>query len=96
MYTGSTTMTDDNILAEAFIDGSPMWKWTLRIDDLGLFRWYLDEHIATHLRAGSREQAERALRRFVTGSLRGELRITDVCGQIGAGVALGKPDGAVG
>jgi hypothetical protein len=89
-------MTNDNILAEAFIVGSPIWKWTLKIDELGLFRWYLDGHIATYLRAGSREQAERALRRFVGGSLRGELQITDVPRRIGPSVALGKSEGALG
>ena len=89
-------MTNDNILAEAFIDGSLTWKWTLKRDELGLFRWYLDGHIATHVRGGSRQQAERALWRFVAGSLRGELRITDIPGRIGPGVAPGKSDAAVG
>ena len=62
-------------LAVATLQSSITWTWQLRIDDTGLYRWYLDGTNPTHLRGCTRTQAETALRRFVEHSLRGELEI---------------------
>jgi hypothetical protein len=70
-------------VAKACIAGGYNWKWDLRLDERGLFRWYMDGVVATHLRGCSRELAESALRRFVATSLKGELRITDCTDRIG-------------
>jgi hypothetical protein len=43
------------------------WSW-MKVDGRGLFRWYLNGNIETHLRGCSPEQAESALRRFVERS----------------------------
>ena len=69
------TQTDTDFLAIAFIDGSDTWTWYLKIDDIGLHRWYLQRDIRTNLRAATRDDAEARLRRFAEQSLRGELVI---------------------
>jgi hypothetical protein len=52
------------------------WKWHLRIDSIGLYRWYLSGRIAMNIKGTSRMAAERALGRFIQRTLRGELEIT--------------------
>jgi len=63
-------------IAEASIESASTWKWELKIDHCGLFRWYLDGMIDTNLRGATTSQAENALRRFVKAALRGDLQIT--------------------
>jgi len=70
-------------LVTAWIADGSSWRWDLRIDDRGLFRWYLDGVVATHLRGCSREHAEAVLRRFVSQSLKGDLRVTDAAERMG-------------
>jgi hypothetical protein len=41
------------------------WKWYLRLDDIGLYRWYLSERAAMNIKGTSRSRAESALARFV-------------------------------
>jgi len=65
-----------DLLATASVGES--WRWDLRIDSLGLFRWYLDGSIETNLRATTMSQAKSALRGFVERTLCGELTITEV------------------
>lgn len=62
-------------IAVALVESST-WYWELKVDDCGLFRWYLNGTIETNLRGCTLEQAEFAVRRFVDDSLRGELKIT--------------------
>jgi hypothetical protein len=62
-------------IAIALVEGST-WTWELKVDDLGLFRWYFNGRIHTNLRGCSLAQAESELRRFVDNSLRGELKVT--------------------
>jgi hypothetical protein len=69
-------------IAVALVEGST-WNWELKVDDCGLFRWYLNGNFGTNLRGCTRAQAESALRRFVDGSLRGELKIADPTERIG-------------
>jgi len=64
-------------LAEASVSTSPMWRWELKIDCMGLFRWYLDGICATHFRGCTRSEAERALQRFAERYLHREVRITE-------------------
>ena len=63
-------------IASASIENSS-WKWELRLDEKGLYRWYLNGTVETHLRGCTTEQAVASLRRFVEKSLRGELQLTD-------------------
>jgi hypothetical protein len=79
-------------MAIAELRGSK-WIWHLRIDDIGLYRWYLNGQAATHLRGCTRTLAESALNRFVANSLKsgGGLRIVEYSEEtevVGAGVAL--------
>jgi hypothetical protein len=83
-------MTDNDIIAEASIEGSSIWTWRLKIDNKGLFRWYLDGYVETNLRGCTVAQAETALRRFTDNSLRGELRIIDASSRIGADIEVGE------
>jgi hypothetical protein len=64
-------------LAVASLTSAISWTWQLKIDETGLYRWYLDGVMRTQLRGCTRTQAEDALRRFVEHSLRGELEIVD-------------------
>ena len=68
----------DHPIAIADLSGSK-WMWHLRIDEIGLYRWYMNGEVATHLRGCTRILAESALHRFVTNSLKGDdgLRIAD-------------------
>jgi len=65
-------------LAVASLTSAINWTWQLRLDENGLYRWYLDGAMRTQLRGCTRAQAEHALRRFVENSLRGDLEIVDV------------------
>jgi len=76
-------------IAVALVEGSS-WNWELRVDAVGLFRWYLNGTIETNLRGTTLELAESAVRRFVDNSLRGELRITHVTPRIGSGSETGN------
>lgn len=62
-------------LAVASLKSAINWTWQLRLDENGLYRWYLDGATRTELRGCTRAQAEFALRRFVEQSLRGDLEI---------------------
>jgi hypothetical protein len=62
-------------LALATLNSAITWTWQLKLDENGLYRWYLDGTAPTQLRGCTRTQAEFALRRFVEHSLRGELEI---------------------
>jgi len=73
-------------LAMASLKSAINWIWQLKIDETGLFRWYLDGAIPTQLRGCTRTQAETALRRFVDQSLRGDLEIVDTPERITAEV----------
>ena len=64
-------------IASASVEGRSKWQWQLRIDELGLYRWYLDGVAETNIRGGTRDNAEYALRRFVGHSLNGDLKITE-------------------
>jgi hypothetical protein len=64
-------------LAVASLKSAISWTWQLKIDETGLYRWYLDGAMRTQLRGCTRTLAEAALRRFVEDSLRGELEIVD-------------------
>jgi hypothetical protein len=72
------TRSSTGVLAVAFIDGmSRVWRWHLKIDTTGLYRWYLDGHVWTGLRGVTREDADHALRRFADHSFHGDLIIED-------------------
>lgn len=71
------------VLAMASVESASTWSWLLKIDQSGLFRWYLNGDIETNLRGGTREQAEEALRRFAERSLQGELQITEPTQRLG-------------
>jgi hypothetical protein len=77
--------TTQPALAMASVKSVLTWSWILKVDSRGLFRWYLNGNIETHLRGCSAEQAESALRRFVERSLQGELQITGPGDRIGPG-----------
>jgi hypothetical protein len=62
-------------IISATVEGQSKWKWQLRVDELGLYRWYLDGTVETNIRGGTRAAAEHALRRFVAHSLHGRLTI---------------------
>jgi hypothetical protein len=71
------TKTQSLPLAFALVKSTINWTWQLKIDDSGLYRWYLDGTAETELRGCTRSQAEYALRRFVDQSLRCHLEIVD-------------------
>lgn len=75
---------ENRAIAVAFVESST-WNWELKVDACGLFRWYLNGMIETTLQGCTPDQAEAAVRRFVQGSLRGELKITYTNERIGAG-----------
>jgi len=64
-------------IASASVEGQSKWTWQLRIDEIGLFRWYLDGVAETNIRGATRDNAEYALLRFVRHSLNGHLKITE-------------------
>ena len=74
---GIMVKTKANFIASAFIEGDDTWRWHLKIDPVGLYRWYLDGDAPTGLRGATRQQADHALRRFVECSIRGELRMVE-------------------
>ena len=51
------------------------WEWHLRIDRIGIYRWYLNGRIPMNVKGTSRRAAELALTRFVDRNLRDELEI---------------------
>jgi hypothetical protein len=69
------TTTQSIPLAVGLVKSTINWAWHLRIDNNGLYRWYLDGTAETELRGCTRSQAEYALRRFVDQSLRCHLSI---------------------
>jgi len=71
------TQTENPPIASASVEGQSKWKWELRVDDLGLYRWYLDGVAETNIRGATRRNAESALLRFVRHSLNGRLKITE-------------------
>jgi hypothetical protein len=71
------TQSSAKTIAMAFIHGNDEWRWHLRIDNTGLYRWYLEGEIWTGLRGVTRADAENALRRFVEQSFHGEVQILD-------------------
>ena len=73
--------TTTKSIATAFFDGDDTWRWHLKIDPVGLYRWYLDDDGPTELRGTTRQQADHVLRRFVERSIRGELRILSGTGE---------------
>jgi hypothetical protein len=75
-------------IAVALVESS-IWNWELKVDGCGLYRWYLDGVIETNMRGCTPEQAESALRRFVSDSLRGELKIAFLSDRFGAGTERG-------
>ena len=64
-------------LAVASLKSAITWTWQLKLDENGLYRWYLDGTTPMQLRGCTRTQAETSLRRFVEQSLQGELVIVD-------------------
>ena len=66
-------------LAVASLKSAISWTWQLKLDENGLYRWYLDGTTPMQLRGCTRAQAETSLRRFVEQSLQGELEIIDTC-----------------
>ena len=64
-------------IAVAGFEGASNWTWHLRIDDPGVYRWYLNGVVKTKFRASSRMLAESALRRYVENTLHRELRIVE-------------------
>jgi hypothetical protein len=54
-------MSSRNPIATAHVDNSVMWRWHLKIDSLGLFRWYLDGQIPTEIRGSTCDNAFDAL-----------------------------------
>jgi hypothetical protein len=71
------TRSGTDVLALAFLDGAEDWRWYLKIDPVGLYRWYLQGDIWTNLGGVTPLDAENNLRRFVRHSLRGELVLVD-------------------
>ncbi len=69
-------------IAVAVVESST-WRWELKVDHRGLFRWYLDGTIETNLLGCTVDLAESALRRFVDNSLRGELKVIYPAERIG-------------
>ena len=69
--------TKPDSIATALIRDGSMWKWQLKIDELGLYRWYLDGKGRTELRGATRKTADNALKRFTTKSFRIEPQFTD-------------------
>lgn len=72
----ATATKSDSIATASIRDGS-MWKWHLKIDELGLYRWYLDGKGRTELRGATRKTADNALRRFTKKSFRIEPQFSD-------------------
>jgi hypothetical protein len=60
--------TNSESIATASIQDGSVWKWQLKIDELGLYRWYLDGTGRTELRGPTRKTADNALRRFAKKS----------------------------
>jgi hypothetical protein len=71
------TATKPDSIAIALIHDGSVWKWHLKIDELGLYRWYLDGKARTELRGATRKSADNALRRFTKKSFRIEPQFTD-------------------
>jgi hypothetical protein len=69
-------------LAVASLKSAISWTWELKVDEKGLYRWYLDGSTPMQLRGCTRAQAETALRRFVDQSLQGDLAIIDIGEQL--------------
>ena len=69
--------TPTKSIAAAYIDGIDGWAWNLKVDPVGLYRWYTADNAPTGLRGVSRYQADAALRRFVADSFRARLTIID-------------------
>jgi hypothetical protein len=80
---------EEGAIAVARVDFSTR-NWILKVDHIGLFRWYLDGAVETNLRGCTVVQAESALRRFVDDSLRVELKITYLVERIGSGSESGR------
>jgi len=64
-------------IAIATLESAVTLKWYLRIDPLGLYRWYLDGTCWTNVRGSTQLKAELALRKFVEQTLQGELLLTE-------------------
>jgi hypothetical protein len=86
------TTTQSIPLAVALVKSTINWTWHLRIDDNGLYRWYLDGTAETELRGCTRSQAEYALRRFVEQSFRGDVEIVEVLERITVDHESSTPD----
>ena len=71
------------VIAVASVEGST-WTWDLKVDDSGLFRWYLNGTVETNLRGVNKAHAESMLCRFVNSCLLGDLKIGR-SGRIGQG-----------
>jgi|HubBroStandDraft_1064217.scaffolds.fasta_scaffold671570_1 hypothetical protein len=71
------TATKSESIATALIQDGSMWKWHLKIDELGLYRWYLDGKGRTELRGATRKSADNALRRFTKTSFCLEPQFSD-------------------
>jgi len=65
-------------IAIATLESAVTLKWYLRIDPLGLYRWYLDGTCWTNVRGSTQLKAELALRKFVEQTLQGELLLTEL------------------
>jgi hypothetical protein len=78
----------ERAVAVAVVESST-WNWELKVDAYGLFRWYLNGTIETNLRGASLDHAVSSLRRFVDGSLRGELNVTYSPKRIGPDSEIG-------
>jgi hypothetical protein len=65
-------------VAIASLKSAISWTWQLKLDENGLYRWYLDGTTPMQLRGCTRAQAVTALRRFVDQSLQGDLVIIDI------------------
>jgi hypothetical protein len=63
----ATATKSDSIATASIHDGS-VWRWQLKIDELGLYRWYLDGTGRTELRGATRKSADNALKRFTKKS----------------------------
>ncbi len=82
--------TQQRAIAVALVEGS-IWNWELKLDDYGLFRWFLNGTVETNLRGCTLHHAESKLRRFVDDSLRGDLKITYPTERIGPDSEPGHP-----
>jgi hypothetical protein len=82
--------TPQPAIAVALVEGST-WNWELKVDDCGLFRWYLDGTVETNLRGLTPAHAELSLHRFVDESLRGELKIAHSAERFGTISESGHP-----